>query len=34
MIFGRFIVGLGLGLSGPVTAMYVSEVLLQQLLQP
>lgn len=26
MILGRFIVGLGLGLSGPVTAMYVSEV--------
>ncbi|KAH9571351.1 hypothetical protein CY35_02G090200 [Sphagnum magellanicum] len=26
MIFGRFIVGLGLGLSGPVTAMYVSEI--------
>ena len=27
MILGRFIVGLGLGLSGPVTAMYVSEVI-------
>lgn len=26
MILGRFIVGLGLGLAGPVTAMYVSEV--------
>lgn len=26
MILGRFIVGLGLGLSGPVTAMYVSEI--------
>ncbi|KAG0578043.1 hypothetical protein M758_5G193700 [Ceratodon purpureus] len=26
MILGRFIVGLGLGLSGPVAAMYVSEV--------
>lgn len=27
MILGRFIVGLELGLSGPVTAMYVSEVM-------
>jgi sugar porter (SP) family MFS transporter len=26
MILGRFVVGLGLGLSGPVTAMYVSEI--------
>jgi len=29
MVLGRFIVGLGLGLSSPVTSMYVSEVLLQ-----
>eukprot|EP00249_Psilotum_nudum_P011855 c23426_g1_i1 orf=446-1906(-) len=26
MIFGRFLVGLGLGIGGPVTALYVSEI--------
>jgi MFS family permease len=26
MVLGRFIVGLGLGLSSPVTSMYVSEI--------